>query len=712
MAINGGSADPETIRIVRDENRDNENQFIKKVKRIAEQMKAGISDTAHIRYAINDFVRDASVAVQNAGSHVTEKKVKGISLGTGNFILKSSIFLLFGYAVLFYGNIVFEFIFNSSLTIMTYLKDILNLNIIAVGWASSFLSLLAIVFILVTAYPSQSSNWKKTIYNWEMGLFLFFLLFLTVWSQFYNEDLGTLDVDKLRIESTASIGVVWDNFWCNFNPECILAKMQTSDVEVAKFEFSIDKSNIPYSTFDSSELETKGLNIQYNVISSGGVNFTKFTCLYKGKEFYSEELEDNLVTGEMSVPYDMECQDLQKIPLSTTSAEAEYSLTVVLEMDVITKFTQQIPVVDFNQYVVSKGYDTTRNVDWWAFLRDDLREDTKDYMASVQSNPAVEFVDRTSKVYFPLLIGDNENKEIPYPIVIKESKSQSFGKFKKAIIESDGIVLPRSLRYLEEPDFLGKEIKFDNEEFSKIIELTENEITLEQPIAAHDLEITVRSTFEYERIVKFKIFNEDFRSNRNDSLTSDEIMQMFEDLISDFEDIQSEFENQMDKQEVENAIKELQLVIDSIQDVIEDNTLTENEKDNEIFEIYEDNYQKYKGIYSRFYQKVYGVTPDENGGDDGDLGDEDLTLSEVKGTLSSLQSNYASLKSKYDDIGEDTTQIDSNIEGLNALALQLTNLDEKSDEMSKSEFQSELNSINIMLDMYKDDYEILADFIN
>lgn len=717
-------------------------------KSALDKMHVAVSDKKALESTMRKYVNGVGVKTQEMAQNAGRAVYHQSKIALWVFIARFPMFVGFAIVFVLYASDIMSYSYNFFIDIFTMFSQVLVLNLIAIGWLATMSSVMLVFSIFLILFPAFTNEQKMVAYRFELWILLMTFAGLFIWSFLFNDALTFEEnINEAKINTQSSLGEMWETFTCNIDPACIQAKIEENQAKNAPiFRFKHEFLRPPTVIYTDSELEDLVIDLTYSIGSSDYININQISCHYKSpldEPLYVDtdfgNQNPSIRTGDSEITFNTECTNFDQIPLSKTQKIEDYRIISLMNLNLTTIFTQEIPAVEY-EYIRLEQENPRRDYTF-NFLKEQLDEKTRGDKELIRSNDALSMDTSTVTNSLPLLIGDpNEPREFLFPISISKNKRSNYGELVEAKIVE--IILPPVLEYVEEPDFIGEALQFDDEKFYKTIKVREVEGIEINEIALFDLIIVIDSQFVKEDMFSIKIDNENFveQSTIDDNtyygqvdedldlrtLSTSEIISVLEELKDNFENLRDEYNNRgLDTTQIEDAINELDNTIYNVESIRDNNNIDATDKDS-LSATAASNYNSLASLYNNLTDDIeldtnninsntnsnsrFPPIPDYTGTYYDGVDDIDEAMDKTR----TLVQAYDRLIDRYDDEGEDSTFVeqarDNTIELVDDMDRiysrygQGASTDEEYIQETNSAIQRGLNLV--------DDYEMYRDYLN
>jgi hypothetical protein len=457
------------------------------INEIAKISKKAIDGTKKIEETLSDM-RGVSVAGANAGFAAKPKPIKSGTSFVDNLIY-TVIFLIYGAVLLF--NLI-RVIDVTNWTIKVVAEFVYFPEIFV--WGA--------VFLLLFFIPMEVLGVKKGKFEFleSVGKILLFCFVLSFcFGYFLNSDNSPINEENVGEAAATKSFSVFDQNSC-YMKDYSACKEKVENTETAKqsdnTHYNIKFEKPVISNFkDFEDYRDDGLRVQFDIESSGDLILKEFRCYHTSKKeenlFYTEELGfeiDDKNSGLKSYY----CKDFKKSMFKNKTGDLKLKIYAVLIFDLKSTLTQQVPVLNSGKMSESE-------------IDDEKKDFVKDYTDFLDTGSKLDIKSETFKKQMPVILGDSENTDRSFTIVIRK-KVSSFGKFITG--EVLDIRVPSSLVLTKEKaKYLGKIDLYDevhgidldvedNEEFAQ---------SMNQKKIVQGFEVDYISTFENSGTIELKV---------------------------------------------------------------------------------------------------------------------------------------------------------------------------------------------------------------
>lgn len=433
-----------------------------------------------------------------------------------------------------FGNIL-NFIGDFIATLFTF--DIpgigINLNSLI---GEEFKSVIGIIltisiFVVLVTTLFKSKRTGETIQKeitWAVVLILIVGVVGGVYNNWYTTT-KTVEEKAQETEQTAKSGL----FGCMISTfsskktieECIREENTKNTAKTSqKSEYSISFTPPGYNQFTPQDLE-QPLMLDYKFKSTGDLYVKNLLCYINKKEdenlFYNKSIDREILTGgEETFVEGFSCENVKEaVKERQEEKREEFDIIPVIQLKLHTKYSLEIPIISYEELLKEEGLSRDNSYSYIR-LKEKLNKYSKDDKEFWQSNDGLEVQTSILEEKLPLLYGDGEERNLGFPIKIKENPSTDFGDFKAGKITD--VSLPVSLSFQEgEKESIKKKISLkDGDIYTQRIRLKENEMAFdlgENLKAVQTMTIDMETDFERSDRFEIVVLDENFNEENSSS---------------------------------------------------------------------------------------------------------------------------------------------------------------------------------------------------
>ncbi len=494
-----------------------------------------------VKETIKKLKNAAQVSVA-ASTQAAGRSVYKVRMGLIPLLSKISLAIFVFLLVIFYGSLIFSMGINASLSLLDLIKDPLNLNPVFMGWLSLFMTLAVIIAAVVYSIPVFSIEAKNKFVKLALLLPLFLIFFgILLWANLYDRTYTFDENARVAMNTTTSSwSQIWEDLKCNMNQECLQRKLASNVAETAAAaEFSIRPHTASRPEFYSAADLLRGMQLYYTIISKDRINLLNYSCHYRNQanEYILlssgtfSEGDRTIVTGSEGIVLEVKCENMNIIELEE-GVTRDYPIIVRLNYEIEGTYTQTIPVIDYNSFILSEGLNPQEQYSYF-FLKRKLDEITRNDKSFIQTNNALTVDSSILKHNLPLLIGDGVEREFSFPLEIRRNNANNIGKLITSRVTD--FTLPQNVLTLNDQplsEIVGTTLEARNDRIVTNIYLREVEsssgnnfdtLTSAQFMYLTQMEIKILSQFEHEQRFMLTINNEGSSRTQTGSVTDSEI---------------------------------------------------------------------------------------------------------------------------------------------------------------------------------------------
>ncbi len=386
--------------------------------------------------------------------------------------------LIIGIAIIITGGNLMKYSYSYILSLHNLIDFGLFSNIMWINLLYFGLVFLILSFVVLNILPLRESS-IDGIMKFETWIYILVVIGYTIFILVSTNSVYTSDeiISNTKSEINSSFSNMIKTISCSFSPTCIQEKMKSNTAKVVNnAQYEIKLKNPYDGTYLSINDLDKPLEFYYLVESTGPIKLNSVSCYVinsKNKEVLASsfEIDSEYNTFGNSIPINFKCSGILEA-LSSSENLDSIKLIFKLNLNVESVVTQQVPVVDYKRFILEES-KIAKHIDNPSYetLKSELDDYTKDIKEFNINNNAIKVDDSSFLFKLPILINDDVESEINFPLNIEKNPSNSFGDLNSTrIIE---FRLPEVLEFTDSTQDYYLTMKSKDNKVSKMIYLKE-----------------------------------------------------------------------------------------------------------------------------------------------------------------------------------------------------------------------------------------------